>query len=307
MKTGVIFNPVAGSRNAGTWLPDLEAALRAHFSDLTIYKTSGSGDAGRLAQQMCAKSMELVIAVGGDGTIGEIADGIVRSEQLPRPALGIVSCGTGSDFARMIGQTGTFASQAARIASGTGVLMDMGRVSYSDAAGNPEIRHFINVASFGLSGATARAVNNTRQKSSLPGRLIFLWHTVLELMRYRFVGVTLSLDGAGSIEARIAVVAAANGQYFGSGMMVAPLAKTDDGLLEFVVVRGASKFSLIRDLRLLYSGRHTNHPAVIMLRGKRLDAVAQGDAPVLIEIDGEAIGQLPASFEIVPQAIKLLC
>jgi diacylglycerol kinase (ATP) len=305
MKAGVIVNPVAGSRRKRGRLSELELVLRSHFSDLTVCKTSGPGDAGLLAQRMCTTGVELVIAVGGDGTIGEVADGILTHEGA-RPALGIISCGTGSDFARTIGQPGNLEEQVLRIVSGQRRLIDIGRVTYSNRAGQHTFRHFINVASFGLSGATALAVNSARQTSRLPGRILFLGHTVRELIRYQFQDVVMSLDGAPPISAQIAVVAAANGRFFGSGMMVAPGAQIDDGLLEYVIIRGASKLTLIHDLQLLYSGRHVGHPAVTMLRGKRLEVSAIGQADVRIEIDGETVGQLPATFEIVPQALTLL-
>jgi diacylglycerol kinase (ATP) len=305
MKAGVIINPGAGSRGMRRHVSELELVLRSHFSDLTVCKTSGPGDAGRLAHKMCNDGVELVIAVGGDGTIGEVADGILAHDGA-RPALGIISCGTGSDFARTIGQPGNLKEQVLRIVSGQRQPIDVGRVTYLNGAGQQAFRHFINVASFGMSGATALAVNSARQKSRMPGRLLYLGHTVRELIRYQFQDVVMSLDGAPPVNAQIAVVAAANGQFFGSGMMVAPDARINDGWLEYVVVRGASKLTLIRDLQLLYTGRHMGHPAVTMLRGKRLEVSAPGQADVLIEIDGEAVGQLPATFEIVPQALTLL-
>jgi diacylglycerol kinase (ATP) len=305
MRTGVIINPVAGSRRMRRRLSELELVLQSHFSDLTVCKTSGPGDAGRLAQRLCAARVELVVAVGGDGTIGEVADGILAHDGT-RPALGIISCGTGSDFARSIGQPGNLQEQVLRIVSGQRQPIDVGRVTYSNSAGQQTLRHFINVASFGLSGETALAVNSARQKSRMPSRILFLGHTVRELIRYQFQDVVMSLDAAPPINAQIAVVAAANGRFFGSGMMVAPRARIDDGLLEYVVIRGASKPTLIRDLQLLYTGRHVGHPAVTMLRGKRLEVSALGQADVRIEIDGEAVGQLPATFEIVPQALTLL-
>jgi diacylglycerol kinase (ATP) len=304
MKTGVIVNPVAGSRRIQTRLAELELTLRAHFSDLTICKTSGPGNAGQLAREMAARNTKLIIAVGGDGTIGETVDGMMRVDAQQRPALGIISRGTGSDFSRTIGQSGSFETQIARVAAGQRQMIDVGRVLYDDG-GKISVRYFINVASLGLSGTTAIAVNSARRKSRLPSHLMFYWHTVRELVRYRFQHVSLSLDGGKPVTEKIAVVAAANGRFFGSGMMVAPNAHIDDGLLEFVVVRGASKPTLIRDLKLLYTGSHTNHPAVKMLRGKVLEVVPLEQEDVLIEIDGEAIGRLPAKFEIVPQALAL--
>jgi diacylglycerol kinase (ATP) len=113
MKTGVIVNPAAGSGRMQVHLPELGRALRERFPDLTVCKTSGPSDAGRLAHKMAGDRAELVIAVGGDGTIGEVADGLMRHHG-ERPAIGVISCGTGSDFARIIGQSGDLRAQVAR-------------------------------------------------------------------------------------------------------------------------------------------------------------------------------------------------
>ena len=137
-----------------------------------------------------------------------------------------------------------------------------------------------------------------------------MWHTIRELVRYKFQDVRISVDGtATAIEARIAVAAAANGRFFGGGMMIAPQAELDDGLLDFVIFRGAAKLTLIKDMRLLYSGSHVDHPAVTMLRGRKIVVDPAGDAALntaLLDIDGKSPGSIPATFEILPRAIRIV-
>ena len=140
--------------------------------------------------------------------------------------------------------------------------------------------------------------------------MLFMWHTIRELIRYRFQDVRIFVDGAPAIEARIAVAAAANGRYFGGGMMIAPQAEMDDGMFDFVIFKGAAKLTLIRDLRLLYSGSHVGHPAVTILRGRRIIVEPAGDPALnaaLLDIDGESPGSIPVTFEVLPKAIKVIC
>ena len=198
----------------------------------------------------------------------------------------------------------------ARIAAGKERQVDAGRVTFVDDEGKAAIRHFINIASLGLSGPTSRAVNRAKRSGKASGQMLFIWHTIRELIRYRFQDVRITVDGAPPIEARIAVVAAANGRYFGGGMMIAPGAELDDGLLDLVIFRGAAKLTLIKDMRLLYTGSHVNHPSVTILRGRRITVEPLGD-PALntaqLDIDGESPGAIPATFETLPKAIRIIC
>jgi diacylglycerol kinase family enzyme len=150
-------------------------------------------------------------------------------------------------------------------------------------------------------------VNGARQAGRGNGKALFLWHTVRTLLSYRFQEVTVSVDEAEPVAARMALVAVANGPRFGGGMLVAPDARPDDGLLDIVMLAGIGKFRLLRDIGQVYRGAHRNHPAVTILRGRKV-AVLPGEgerAPVLLDIDGESPGRLPATFEILPGALTL--
>ena len=312
MKIGIVLNPVAGAGKAAQLWPKFESEIRRQLGDFTLMKTGCPEDAARFARQLAEQGCEIVIASGGDGTIGETIDGLLTSgvEARAMPRFAILPCGTGSDFARSIGMTGTPQELAARIAVGKVREIDAGRVTFVDDQGRAAMRHFINIASLGLSGPTSRAVNKAKRSGNASGRLLFMWHTIRELIRYRFQDVRITVDGAPAIEARIAVAAAANGRYFGGGMMIAPQAELDDGMLDFVIFRGAAKLTLIKDMRLLYSGSHVNHPAVTILRGRKIIVEPVGDLSLntaLLDIDGESPGSIPAAFEVIPKALRVIC
>lgn len=308
MAVGVVVNPVAGSGRMRRMWPAVRAALQRHFGELVVEETAAVGEASLYARKLALDGVELVIAAGGDGTISEVADGLLRAGGGVQ--LGIMPAGTGSDLSRFLGLDGDIEAAAARIASGSTRKIDVGCVDYIDEHGALASRHFINISSLGLSGPTARAVNNSRTGDRVSGKALFLWHTVRELIRYRFQDVRIAVDDQPSFDARIAVVAVANGRFFGGGMMVAPDAALDDGLLEIVVVHGRSKPSLLMDLRLVYTGSHRGHPSCTFLRGRKVviepigDPLANG---ALLEVDGESPGHIPATFTIKPGALTLRC
>lgn len=312
MKCGVILNPVAGAGKATKVWPEFEAELERQFGLFDLRRTSRADEAVTIAEAMAKDGYELIVAAGGDGTISEIADGILRSSDvaMARPRLGILPCGTGSDLARTLKLDGSPADMVRRLTQGTGRLIDAARVNFISADGRKSERHFINIASLGLSGPTSKAVNAAKRSNAASGQMVFMWHTIKELSRYRFQTVRITVDDQTPIEAKVALVAAANGRYFGGGMMIAPDAIEDDGLLDVVIFRGAAKLKLILDLRLLYTGAHRNHPQVTILRGKKVLVEPVGDPALntaLLDVDGEAPGQIPALFEVLPKAIRVMC
>lgn len=309
MRAGVVINPAAGLGRINREWPAIEVALRKHLGPLRVEATGQRGDASTIARHLALDGFDLVVAVGGDGTISEAVDGLIQASEAGSMAeLAIVPGGTGSDLARALGIVSHPETVAAQIADSRARHLDAGRVCYVDDHGALARRHFVNIASLGVSGPTARAVNAVRRGRRLSGERIFLLLTVRELIRYRFQNVRITVDDEQPIEARIALVGIANGSFFGGGMMIAPDARPDDGLLEVVIVHGRSKLSLLTDLRLVYSGAHRNLDSCTFLRGKRI-SVEPVDDPLangaLLDIDGESPGRIPATFEILPGAIRL--
>ena len=309
MKVGVIMNPVAGGGRLNRHWPEIDAALKSAFGAVELRKTQAAGDGSTLAMDLAANGFDLVVAAGGDGTLSEVADGLIKAAvEGSRAALGMLPCGTGTDFARGVGLDGDFATTIRRVAASKGRAIDAGRVYYVDDHGALASRHFINVASLGISGAVARAVNADGRKGRVSAKALFYWHTVAEFIRYRFQEVRITVDDGEPIGARIGLVAAANGKFCGGGMMLAPDAVLDDGLFDIVILRAAGKLGLIRDIRLLYGGLHRNHPAITIVRGRKVMVEPLDDSAasrMLVEADGESPGRIPATFEIMPAAITL--
>ncbi|MFE0014818.1 diacylglycerol/lipid kinase family protein [Mesorhizobium sp. NPDC059054] len=312
MKVGIILNPVAGDGQLKHDWATVAAAVERYLGRFEMRETLAEGDAERLAIEFAAEGYDLVIAAGGDGTASEVADGLLQAvrEGHDRTALGLLPCGTGTDFARGLNLPDDVDAILKQIADSHVRMMDVGRISYIDDHGALASRHFINIASLGLSGHVDRAVNADKRKGRIPAKALFLWRTVTEFLSYRFDDVVVTIDDGEPIKDRVALVAVANGPFFGGGMMIAPDASLDDGQFDIVILRATGKIALMRDIRLLYTGQHRNHPAVTIGRGRKV-LVEPADGAVhngaLVDIDGEAPGRIPAEFEIVPRALKLRC
>jgi len=309
MRVSAICNPVAGGGRAGRQWPGIEALLQSRFASVTTRLTRGPGDAATIAAELARTGAELVVVCGGDGTISEVVDGLLRArafEGAGAPKLGIIPDGTGSDLSKTLRLTGDVAAQIDRIARGNFRRIDVGRMTFVSDTGAAAVRHFINVASLGLSGPTDRAVNAARVKRKHGAKAVFLYNTVRELLRYRFDDVRVSVDGGAPVEAHIALVAVANGRFFGGGMMIAPDAAIDDGLLDIAIVRGSNKASLIRQIPKLYAGTHVHLPILTMLKGRRIVVEpVDGARAALLDIDGESPGRIPAMFEVLPGALEV--
>jgi diacylglycerol kinase (ATP) len=207
LKVGVVLNPIAGGGRLKRHWPEVAASLKRHFGDFELRETQAEGDAERLALDLAASGCDLVIAAGGDGTASEAADGLLQAfgESGRTAALGLLPCGTGIDFARGLGLSDEVDLTLKRMAGAKARKVDAGRICYVDDHGALASRHFINIASLGLSGATDRAVNADKRKGKVAAKALFYWRTVWEFIRYRFQDVRITVDDGAPVEARMAL------------------------------------------------------------------------------------------------------
>ena len=302
MTIGVVVNPAAGGGRLGQIWPTLATALERQVGPLSVLRTTRPGEGRQLAELHLRNGADLVISAGGDGTANEVVDGLLRAGGGPQ--LGVISVGTGRDFVRTLGGGKDVAAAVAAIGSGRSRRIDAGRVTYCTDAGPTETRHFLNVASLGVSGPTVRAVNAAKHGRPVHAKAAFYFHTVVELLRYRPQPVRVTFDDGEVIEVTTALVVAANGRSFGSGMMIAPDAAIDDGLFDALVYRAEGKLRMVLDFNLIYRGAHTRLPRVTIKRCRSFTVEPLGDA-LILEADGESPGRIPATFEILPKALVL--
>ena len=204
---------------------------------------------------------------------------------------------------RSVGSPRRIDDAIACIASGRAHPADAGRVQYVDEDGKDGVRYFANVASFGISAAVVEIVEHTTRR--LGGGVAFLIGALRALLRCRGEHVSIRVDGEPVYEGPLVLGTAANGRYFGGGMQVAPGARIDDGLLDVVAVAGLPRTKLLAKLPKIYRGTHLQDPAVTHCRGRVIEAVAEPGL-VRLELDGEAIGTLPARCEVLPGALSII-
>lgn len=311
MSAFVVVNPRSASgRTRRSW-SDLSRALSSSFPSFEFAFTRGRGDAPKLVREALCDGHHEIIAVGGDGTINEAVNGFfdANGPTSPDAVFGFITSGTGGDFRKSFDIEAGLAEGLARLVSAKVRRVDVGRVTCLGRGGGRVVRHFVNIASFGVSGLIVDSVNRARIAKLFGGSFAFAFHSAMAMTFFRPRGVRLILDNGFDEIASVSMVAVANGKYFGGGMQVAPNAAVDDGLFD-IIVMGTAKAPGVAQIKQIYSGDHVRNPAVRIMRAHKLVAApiaANGGKPVLIETDGESTGMLPATFEILPRALNLRC
>jgi diacylglycerol kinase (ATP) len=249
-----------------------------------------------LARSAVEGGAQLVVAVGGDGTVNEVVNGLAGSTA----ELATIPIGTGMDFGRTYGIPTRF-DDAVRVAvEGETRTVDAGLVRFRSWRGGEESRFFANVGSVGMSGAVAQRVNG--MSKALGGRATFFYALTRVFLSWQNTEVTVRLDDA-ERRARMHDVIVANGVWHGGGMMLAPDARPDDGLFDVVLIGDVSKTDFLTTAPKIYKGKHVGHPKVEVLRSARVEV--ESDEHLPIEVEGEQPGTTPAVFEIVPGALRV--
>jgi diacylglycerol kinase (ATP) len=250
-----------------------------------------------LAREVLADGPALLVVVGGDGSVNEVANAVAGNGEVE---VAVIARGTGWDFARQFGLPRRTADAAQVALHGDSQWLDLGRATYRSWAGHEASSYFANVASAGMSGAIAQRANETSK--ALGAKLSYAWATVAVFARWQNNVVHVSVD-AETRSAPMHDVIVANGRFLAGGMKICPDAAPDDGLFDTLLLGDLAKLDLVRNLPKLYRGTHLPHPKAEVLRG----AVVTVDSPepLPVELDGEQPGTTPARFEIVPRALRL--
>jgi YegS/Rv2252/BmrU family lipid kinase len=307
-KTVIIVNPKSAGGSAGKrWSETADTIGRVFPFDEAM--TTAPGVATVMTRRALAEGAERVIALGGDGTINEVVNGFFDEQGVaiaPNAQFGIIPFGTGGDFRRTFGIP-TDVSVAARvIAAGATKLIDVGRISYTTRKRTVESRMFANIASFGVSGVVDRMVNESSKRF---GRLSFAIATTRATLAYKNQRVSMVFDGDESrpVEATISTVAVANGQFFGGAMHVAPNAEIDDGLFDVICMGDFGFGDLVKSGSRLYKGTHLAMDKVSSRRARTMYAeTIESGSIVEIDLDGENVGTLPATFTMCAGTLQML-
>ena len=298
----VIVNPTSAAGATSRRWDSIAKLLQSSLGDFEHVITRAPGEATTLSRAALRDGFEMVVSVGGDGTLNEVVGGFFDGSApvAPEAVLGVVALGTGCDFARTMDLL-DLESACARLGGRNARIMDVGLARFTGHDGAPTTRIFINVLSFGVGGLVARLVSP--RLKAVSGQLAFTLATLRALAVYRDKTVILEFDDMPPRSLAITNCAFGNGRYFGAGMQVAPGAVPDDGELEVTIWSGFGWTDFVRKRHTLYDGTHVRLPGAQVLRTRR--AIATSEMTVLLELDGESVGKLPAQLQVLPRAIRL--
>ena len=242
---------------------------------------------------------ELLVVVGGDGSVHEVVNGLVAAGRTGAE-LALLPQGTGKDVARSLRIPRDLDAALATARDGVTRELDVGVAEYSDPAGGRTRAYFVNFAGAGISGALADRANNSSK--ALGGRLSFMWATIVTFARWRAVPMTVRVDG-GERSGRMLEVLAMNGDYTAGGMWMAPDASPDDGALDVVVMGDVTKLDFLLTFPRIYRGGHLSHRKIELVRGQAVEIDAERPLPIVL--DGEQPGTTPVRFEVLPRQLRV--
>ncbi len=310
----VIVNPASADGATRESWPKIASDLRTHFGAFSVAFTEAAGDGRHLAAAGAQQGVTLIIACGGDGTISEVVNGILESNT--ETELGVLPSGTGGDFRRTLRMPNNVAAAARALRTGRTRTIDVGRVTFVNDSGERETRFFINVASFGMSTAVLDKTASGEARKWIPGfaprrlgsKLSYAAATVQTTLSSTPTEVHVQLDEQPERRLRVSEFCVANARYYGGAMKIAPDAKLDDGRFDIITIGDASAFRILANSPRLYFGAHLSMNEVTHALAKQVVARSvKKDKEVRIELDGEVVGRLPATFQIIPLALRVRC
>lgn len=291
--------------------------------DFELCQTTFAGDATERTRNALQAGYETIAVVGGDGTLSEAAEGFFQfpvNSLTPAPvainpaaALAIIPAGTGDDFARGLTHNRAplkhwlelLVSHCQKNSDQTARRVDV-MAAKSDGASAPFV--CLNASTMGIGGETgARVAAQGQFMRKFSGEARFLAAAIGALAAWRERQVRITVDAENVFEARMNLVAVANGIYAGGGMMLSPRALIDDGKLDVVSASGLNRLQVMRELPRIHRGGHVTNPKVRIVQGRcvRIETFSPDDA-LLIEADGNLRGRTPVEFQIVPSALKVV-
>ncbi len=295
----VIVNPAAGANSTHRKWPGIQSLLKSLGLAFEFQFTEGRGHGIVLAREAAEEGFHHLVAVGGDGTVHEVTNGIMQTAMSNDTRLGIICTGTGSDLARTLNISHDVTQACSSLTNGRRRVIDLGLVKYT-CKGKEEQRYFVNGAGIGFDATVVAAVN---QMPKILGDLSYLLGLLRTFLTYRNKSVTFKIGDKHAETAKMLSLVVANGEYFGGGMHIAPQAKLNDQCFDIVALGNFGKIELIRNLSRVYKGTHITHPKVRL--EKDICISVESKHKLLVQADGELLGEGPASFSLLPSALCL--
>jgi len=304
-RTIFIVNPRSANGATGRNWTRINAEIARGFqAEYDVRFTERQGHATPITSEAIKEGYEIIVALGGDGTINEVVNGFFEREKFinPNAAMAVMSVGTGSDFVKTLEFPTIPFECAQRIRSGRQRKVDLGKCIFTSLDGEQRSRFFINIADFGSGGAVVDKVNRTTKVFG--GQISFLWGILTTLPTYKNKLTRYRIDDGPEEEKVLNTFVVANGRYYGGGLKPAPKAELDDGVFDIVSIGDVGFFQAISSLGKFRKGTHLEIPTVSFWRGRTV--FADSEETQLVEMEGEVVGRLPARFEMLPKAMNLV-
>ncbi len=300
----VIVNPKAGRAHGLHDWPTISNRLYFSGVDFTCVFTEKKFHAVELTVKAVSDGFRKIIVVGGDGTVNEVVNGLfIQKSVVPNEVtLSVIPVGTGNDWVRMLGIPRTYIDAVNSIKAGRTILQDVGKITFEESRVQ-QTRYMANVSGIGFDALVNRRYNRLKE-AGRTGKWLYIISTVLTLFKYHSKRFVTTVDGEEFFDGRLFSGAVGVGKYNGGGMLQMPAATLDDGLMDITLIRKMSLYRFFTNFKRLYNGTIYNFYKVKAAQGKTVTIESYPSSP--IEIDGEACGFSPFTFELVPKSIKVV-
>jgi diacylglycerol kinase (ATP) len=299
-----ILNPIAGGGKG----KDLMFMIQKYMDDTkrenyNIIHTKGIKNAILLANEYGKNDNNILVAVGGDGTINEVVNGLLMAHENMSTIskLGIINCGSGAGFVQSLGMPADLKAQIGLFQKGQSRPIDVGQVSFTDDSGLIKNRYFINECQIGIGGAVVSNVSLKHKRFG--GKFAFGYVAVSQLLNYQATNMSIIVDGSIPVFEKRLGITIGNGRYCAGGMQLTPGAILDDGLLDVLNIAEMNLIQRLNAFSKVYSGKHIYTPHFTLQKAKQIEI--DSDIPVWVEADGELLGKTPCTVRIIPDAIQI--
>lgn len=307
-----IFNPIAGRGLVGRLKPTILETLRHYDVEFDVVETDDRGAGARVAREAVENGYRLLIAVGGDGIVHEIVNGLMRVGAGPDDVtLGIIPAGSGNDFIKMLDlPANDIASACQRIGRGHTRVVDVGRINNLISAdrvvfslGDGRPGYFTNALGIGFDAMVAYESQKIDWLTGLPLYLVAVIRTLA--LAYRTPHMEIDFDG-NRISQRVTLISVSNGRCQGGGFWLTPDAEVDDGLFDIVIARGLSRVGILRLIPDVLQGTHVDKEPVTMARARHV--TIDSTYPLPVQADGEILASRVTrmELEIIPHALRVI-
>lgn len=299
----VVVNPNAGKKRGFKDWARIESLLRENGVDTEVRFTERQRHAIEIAATGISEGFRNIVAVGGDGTMNEVVNGVLGQNFVPpnQITLAMITVGTGNDWGKMFRVPNNYEGAIRLIKEYNTCITDAGVVTYESDHGKGK-RYFINIAGLGFDALVVRRTNAQKEKGR-NGKAIYFYNLLMSLLFYKHTHTDVIIDG-NMVSNQTFTISLGIGKYSGGGMRQTPNAIHDDGLFDITIIKRMRKGEIIRSLKKLYDGTILDHPKIEGHTGKNIFINSQ--PPIHLEADGESLGFSPIEFNIIPGAVNVV-